>query len=149
MPEISARPTVTKEMILAAATVVAAKIDGDAETIADYYQLGMDGWELAKALDQNAYWDTSREDMEALDEVDYLVRSALTEAEKQWFADGNIQPPHPIGTRLLCFDDKSPGEITAISDYAPACYEVKPDGQDDETSGHRRWIIRFENAVAA
>jgi hypothetical protein len=149
MSEIPARPTVTAAMILAAAEVVAAKIEADAPTIAQYYCHPMDGYELAKELDKNAYWDTTREDMEALDEVESLVRSALAAAEKQWFAENGIQPPLPVGTALLCHRAKQPGTITGIYQYGPGCYEVKPDGQDDAACGNRRWIIKFEDAVAA
>lgn len=148
MSDFPTRPTVTEAMILAAAEVVAAKIDADATTIAQHYCHPMDGYELAKELDKNACWDTTREDMEALDEVESLVRSALDTAEKQWFAENNIQPPFPIGARLQCRDELQ-GEITAIYEYQPAYFEVKPDGQDDDATGSRRLLIRFEDAVAA
>jgi len=145
MNDCIARPTVTKEMILAAAEVVAAKIDADAESIADHYRHPMDGWELAKALDTYAYWDTTKDDMEALDEVEWLVRSALEKAEKEWFDSNDIQPPYPIGTTLSC-GGRGVGVITGISSRSPATYEVKPDGQDDASSGTRRWLIKFEEA---
>ena len=114
MPEIKPkRPTASKEMILAAAAVVAEKIGADAATIAEYYRLGMDGYELAKELDKYAYWDTNREDMEALDEVDSLVDDAIRKAEKDWLVDNDIQPPLPIGTQI------KEGLITGVSDYSP------------------------------
>ena len=141
MPEIKPkRPTATKEMILAAATAVAEKIGADAATIAEHYQPGMDGYELAKELDKYAYWDTSRDDMEALDEVDSLVDSAVKKAVKAWFIDNDIQPPLPIGTQI------KEGLITGVSDYSPAAYLVKETGCTDD-SRHR--LIRFENAIAA
>lgn len=148
MSDFIARPTVTNSMILSAAEVVAEKIGGDADTIARYYCHPMDGWDLAKELDKNAYWDTTRDDMEALDEVESLVRSALSAAEKQWFADNNIQPPLPVGARVQCRDDET-GTITGIYEYQPAYYEVKPDGQDDAKVNNRRYLIRFEDAVVA
>lgn len=134
------RPTATNEMILEAATVVAAKIDADAATIAQYYRVGMDGYELAKELDKYAYWDTSREDMEALDEVDFIVDRLVSQAIKDWAATNDIQPPLPVGTRI------KEGVITGIYDYSPATYRVKENGC---TNDSRSRLIRFEDAVAA
>ena len=135
------RPEADEAMILSAAQVVASKLDGaDAETIAQYYRRHMDGFELAKELDKNAYWDTTREDMEALDEMDYLVDSAECAAIKAWAAKHNPQPPHPVGARI------KQGVITGISEYSPACYEVK---EDDDDRPNRRLIIKFENAELA
>ena len=76
MSNIPPRPKADKAMILAACALVAEKINADAETIAQHYRRHMDGFELAKELDKYASWDTTRDDMEALDEVDYLVDRA-------------------------------------------------------------------------
>lgn len=141
------RPTATKEMILAAAQVVAEKIDADAETIAEHYRPGMDGYELAKELDKWAYWDTSREDMEALDEVDWLVSAAVAKAEKEWVAEHNIQPPVPVGYRVQCDVRKEVGTITGVCTRGAARYLIKPDGQDDATAGERRWLCKFEQVT--
>lgn len=141
------RPTATKEMILAAAQVVAEKIEADADTIAEHYRPGMDGYELAKELDKWACWDTSREDMEALDEVDWLVEKAVTDAEKAWVEEHNIQPPVPVGTRVRCDVRNEVGTITDIYEYRVASYLIKPDGQDDAASG--RWVCRFECVTPA
>jgi len=143
------RPTVTEEMILAAAEVVAAKIDADAATIAEHYRYGMDGYELAKELDKYAYWDTSRDDMEALDEVDWLVDAALREAEKDWVLANAIQPPFPIGARVQCNVRNKIGTITGLSEHSAATYQVKPDRQDDAATGSCRWLCKFEQVSAA
>ena len=140
MPEIPRRPSASKEIILAAAQIVAAKINADAETIAQHFRPHMDGYDLAKELDKWAGWDTTRDEMESLDEVGHLVDEAVRDAEKAWFAENDIQPPFPVGTRI------KEGMITGIYDYSPASYLVKEDGCLDD-SRHR--IIRFENAVAA
>jgi hypothetical protein len=141
MNNIPPRPVADEAMILTACTVVAEKMDGaDAETIAQHYSRHMDGFDLAKELDKYACWDTTRDDMEALDEVDHLVDRAEREAIKAWAAEHNPQPPFPIGTRI------TKGIITGFSDYSPACYEVKEDGDEHP---NRRLIIKFEHAVAA
>jgi hypothetical protein len=148
MPEVIARPAVTLEMIAAAAEIVAAKIDGDASEIAACYHHPMDGFELAKKLDAEMGWDTDRNDMDALDEVEILVSRALADAESKWLEASDIKPPLPIGSMLRCYGNQV-GTITGIYKYSAAAYEVKPDGQDDATSGNKRWIIKFEDAVAA
>lgn len=141
MQNIPPRPTADKATILEACKVVAEKLNGaDAETIAQHYRRHMDGFELAKELDKYAYWDTTREDMEALDEVDALVDRAERKAVKAWAEEHNPQPPLPIGTRI------TQGVITGIYDYEPATYRVKEDGC---TNDSRSLLIKFENAVAA
>lgn len=133
------RPTVTKEMILEAATQIAERIDGDAETIAEYYEHPMDGYQIAKELDRNAYWDLTMSDVEELDDMSGIVDSLLAKAEKQWVEENNIQPPLPIGTRI------EQGVIHSVCDYSAAKYRVKEDGC---TQDGRFLLIRFEDAVA-
>lgn len=144
MQNIPPRPRADKAMILAACTDVAAKLDGaDPETIAQYYCRGMDGFELAKELDKSAYWDTTREDMETLDEVDYLVdkaEKAEKAAIKEWAAAYDPKPPFPLGARI------SRGVIIGIYEYEPATYCVKEDGC---TNDSRSLLIKFEHAKLA
>lgn len=148
MNNIPQRPTVTQEMKFEAAKALVAEHGLDAHNandIADQYSFGMDGFELAKELDKWAYWDTSRDEMEALDDMDYRVRALLKAEEERWFADNNIQPPLPIGSKVKCHGGT--GVITEISNHAVAYYAVKPDGQDDASCGNRRYLVRFEDAV--
>jgi len=140
MSEVLKRPVATKEMILDAAMEVAVKIDADAATIAQYYHPGMDGYELAKELDKYAYWDTSRAEMEALDDMDFLVDQKVRAAVKEWATSNDIQPPLPVGTRI------KEGVITGIDDYSPATYRVKENGC---TNDSRSRLIRYEDAVSA
>lgn len=140
MSNIPPRPKADKAMILAACTVVAEKINGDADTIAQHYRRHMDGFELAKELDKYASWDTTRDDMEALDEVDYLVDRAEDLAVKAWAEEFKPEPPLPIGSRV------KQGVITRIYEYTPAMYCVKEDGCTNDT---RSLLIKFEDAVAA
>ena len=140
MNNIPPRPRADKAMILAACTVVAEKISGDAETIAQHYRRHMDGFELAKELDKYAYWNTTRDDMEALDEIDYLVDRAEELAVKAWAEEFKPEPPLPIGTRV------KEGVITRIYEHSPATYCIKEDGCTNDT---RSLLIKFEDAVAA
>lgn len=150
MSQILKRPTVTDEMKLEAAQGLVTALGWDAhnaEDIAQQYSYGMDGYELAKALDQWASWDTSREDMEELDGMQSRVYALLRAAEEQWFAENSIQPPLPIGARVVIREGV--GHITEIYKHSVATYAVKPEGQDDSTCGNRRLLIKFEDTKAA
>lgn len=134
------RPQITFEMKLEAARQVATKLDGaDAETIAKTWQPHMDGYELARELDKNYYWDLTRDEMEQLDDMGEIVNDLLSEAEKQWFEENNIQPPLPIGTRI------KEGVIAGIDKYGVARYLVKENGCIDP---NRHLLIKFEAAEA-
>ncbi len=140
------RPKFDGAMKLEAAKIVAAKmavtdIEGTAESITEEYSYPMDGFELAKKLDKWQSWDTTRDDMEALDEMDSLVSAALGQAEKEWFQRNNIEPTLAIGTRIQWRDVI--GEITGISDYGHAKYLVKP---DVSAIGAGRYLVNFEDA---
>lgn len=139
------RPTVTPELKLQAAQVIAAKLDADAQTIADHYSLGMDGYQLARELDRSAYWDCTRDDVDVLDEMDLLVADLVEQAEREWAAEHNVQPNLPIGARIKF--RHGTGEITGIYEHIPARYLVREDGYDD-SKDNRRAIVKFEDAVA-
>lgn len=144
MNQFPKRPEATEAMILAAAEVVAAKIDADAATIAQYYQHPMDGYDLAKELDKHAYWDTSREDMEALDEVESLVSDALKKEVRAWAETLDQTMILPAGVRVRCPARGETGVITGLAgSHSPACYLVCPDSDPDTTM---RWVLPYEDA---
>lgn len=139
------RPKVDKEMVLRAAQQVMP--DG-AEDIAKEYHYPMDGFELCKSLDKWQMWDSTREEMEKLDEMDFVVAKLIEDAEKEWFEKNDIKPPLEIGTVVL-LPRGGRGHITEISKFGHGKYLVKPEGQEDEASGYRRHVIAFEDAVPA
>lgn len=143
------RPTLNDEMKMNAAMVVAEKLGNPqwAAAIARNFHKWMDGYELAKELCRNEGWDVTRDEMEELDEMDSLTRDALQKAEQEWGDSNDIQPPYPLGTKLIVHGVI--GEITGVSDHSVASYLVKVDGQDDATCGNRRQIVRFEDAQLA
>ena len=101
MSNIPPRPKADKVMILAACTLVAEKINGDAETIAKHYRRHMDGFELAKELDKYASWDTTRDDMDALDEVDYgRIEAILSMGGSPWHVIAKALLPEALPTLL-------------------------------------------------
>lgn len=134
------RPKITKEMIAEAAKEVAAKVNGDADSIAKHYQHPMDGYQLARELDRHCYWDLTMSDVEELDCMSGIVDQLHREAEKKWAQENNIQPPLPISTTI------KEGVIEGICDHSAARYRVKETGCTQEG----RWLlVKFEDAVAA
>lgn len=144
--EAPPRPTITDEMVIEAARTEYPE-PGEAEAIAEHFHRHMDGYELAKELDRSAWWDCTRDDVDKLDCVSSKVERLLSEAEQAWCIAHDIQPSLPVGTRIR-LQRGGVGEITGIAGkHSPASYLVKEDGHDDEVSGHRRYIIKFEDAV--
>lgn len=97
------RPTITDEMKLAAAEVIANSMglnDDDAKIIADEYQYGNDGYDLAKKLEAAGFHISGMDDVEILDTMDDEVRARLRTAERKWFEETSPQPPFPIGTQI-------------------------------------------------
>jgi hypothetical protein len=138
------RPQVTAELIHKAAMKVGAKladrpheVDSVVDSICREYSYPMDGFELAKRLDKWESWDTTRDDMEILDELDTHVREAIDEEEKKWFAEFPMEPPLPIGAKT------TKGTIDHIYEYGPARYCIKAHGCAQDG---RFLIVKFEDA---
>lgn len=149
---IPPRPKATTEMIAAAAKAVADQHswgDNAAAAIVRQYHRNADGFALMKDLEKWESWDCERDDIERLDEVDNLVRKAVSEAERAWAADNQITPPLPIGALIELHDHPAGGRIMGVFENAPAIYKVKPVGQDDAKTGTMRRLIKFEDAVLA
>ena len=106
--------------------------------IARSWHPGMDGYELAKALESACYWDgLSLQDAEDLDSIGSVVREAEEKARKAWALEWDIQPPFPVGTAL------TRGVIAYIDKHSVAIYGVKEHGC---TQGGRYLLVRFEDA---
>lgn len=133
------RPTITHEMKLAAAKQVAKNLDGDAEVIATAYSYPMDGYQLARELDDRHYWNISASDVDELDAMDSLVRQALEQAEKEWVEREGITPKLAVGTTI------KKGVVAGVSEHSPARYKVKEHGCQQNG---RFLLIRFEDAEA-
>ena len=134
------RPKVTQELIATVAAAFCSSHGWDAsqaDDLARAYRSGMNGYELAKTLDNYHGWIPTADDVESLDNFGGEVREAHRQACIAWARDNNIQPPLPIGTMT------TRGEITDISEWDGACYEVR---QPDDQHPTRRYIVRFEDA---
>jgi len=139
MPENTPRrPTVTPEMVTAAAVCVAdmANKSEMADDIAKHWRVGIDGFQLGKELDR-AGWDITADTVAELDCMGGLVRQLHREACVVWARAHNIQPPHSIGSKI------TRGVITGVCDHESATYLVKENGCQDP---NRSLLIRFEDA---
>lgn len=157
------RPTLTREMIMEAATLIAKQVptarrgfvQDDAENelataidIADIYadlsHGSPDGYEIAKSLDNKRSWQCTLDDAEKLDSLGWLVDQRLTESEKKWVSDNNIQPPLPIGTEIMpIYGHPVKHVIFGVYDHEPARYLVKADGVEGQ------FVVKFEDVKAA
>ena len=134
------RPSVSKETILTAARKIANRVNGDgcAEDIANCYHDYIDGYELAKKLENEHCWDI---DMCMIDDLDCMhseVDSAHGKILKQWVIDDNITPPFKNETKI------KQGVIKGVYEYGSAIFKVKEYGCNVET---RHLLIKFEDAV--
>jgi hypothetical protein len=117
-------------------------VDQVAAEIAKHWHPMIDGYELAKALEQYEGWDIDAQDVEVLDLIDLkVIRRAEVAARNEWAKAWNIQPPHPIGTKV-----KTPynttGVIAGVYEHQGATYLVKEDGCKQDG---RHILIKFED----
>ena len=138
------RPKVSKELVASAAATFCAREGWDESQQDDLVRVwrsaNMDGYELAKALDNDCGWSPTAQDVDTLDGFRHEVREAHRRACIAWARDNNVQPPLPVGTMT------TRGEITGISEYDGATYLIKEIGCKDE---ERRLLVKFEDARAA
>ena len=90
-----------------------------------------------------------RATMEDLDDMQEMVERRLIKAQKVWADENSIQPPLAVGSRIKCNSRNEFGIIESVctDDRHIACYAVKPEGTGHPES--LRWIVKFENAIAA
>lgn len=136
------RPTISNELVATVAASFCTRRGWDADQAADIarvYRANMDGYELAKELDNRCGWMPTAQDVDALDSFSDRVRKAHREVCIAWARDNNVQPPLPVGAMT------TRGEITGIYKHDAACYEIRESGDQDSA---RRLIVRFEDARA-
>ena len=150
----------TDEMKLAAAKATAADLlkDGQIEAyqfddsvanLAKHGRLHIDGYALAKYLDNYCGWEIDAQMVETLDGFSWHAQHEVDVAEKAWAEATKPVPPHGIGTRVSIdsFNGPQTGTIDGIYEYGPAKYTVKIDG--DKQAGfpmNARRIVNFEDA---
>lgn len=155
---IPARPTrLTAEMKQRAAAAVVTNLiseghldeserDHAIRSIARYGQAFMDGYHLARELDRYGGWDCNLDMAETLDGWSAACDEEIKAAQKEWAEANNIQPPFPVGARVVARwgGEDHPGTIENISTYDVARYGVKRDGE----TGNWLMVVNFEDVRA-
>lgn len=100
----------------------------------------IDGYKLAKALENLCGWEPDAAMVEYLDGFSYRCITLLDAAEKQWGVENPMEPPLAIGAVVRVSDGM--GVIDHINKYKPAYYAVRVARLDDGFE-----LIRFEDAV--
>ncbi len=154
-----ARPKqLSPEMRLSAARLVVADLikegrieDASAEQyakdIAEYGRRHIDGYQLAKELDEHCYWECDLAMAETLDGFSSYARSEIEAAEKAWAERVNPSPPLAIGARVRLPRGET-GTIDEIYKYGTAKFCIAVDG--DPKAGppsHARRIVDFEDVT--
>jgi len=144
---IPPRPHATREMIRAAAQKLAAQMECSEDDLANHYYHRFDGYEFARELEKHAGWSIDRSMVDDLDQMESFVDELVREAERKWFAENDIQPPLPIGTRVFCSSRKRAGIIDAVCEHGCAQYLITPEEPTEQEKATRaRWIIKYELA---
>lgn len=152
------RPTrLTPEMRTAAARLLAKDLikadelepdefEGAVRNIAAEGREGIDGYELAKLLDDHHVgWSPTATMVDVLDSFSFYARNEIEAAEKKWFERNPVEPPVPVGSRITLSSGET-GQITGIYKHGPAKFLVAIDGDKmtgPETQGRR--IVNFED----
>ncbi|WP_072669770.1 hypothetical protein [Vibrio injensis] len=155
--QIPPRPELTDDIkkagALKAVSSMQNSIDDDdikyfAKDIANFYEYGIDPYELAKNMDvYGLCWDVDLSFVEDMEVVDRCIRAELDNAIKEWFETYKPVPPFEIGTELEVYSlstDIHGGFVDGICQHSPATYLVKMhDRAEDDTS---RRLVKFEDA---
>ncbi len=141
------RPKANEEIIRIAAGSIITQFSkpptqGDEDyyvrDILDSYHYSMDGYELAKRLDDHCGWDIDVNTVNVLDDMDHEVRNVVENREKEWAKEYNIQPTLAMNTKI------KEGVIVGIDEYHAARYKVKA---YDCVYDNRYLLIKFEDAI--
>lgn len=122
-------------------------LHGWAETVEEEADFVRDGYDLARRLEDHGV-DSDMALAEILDVAARALNFALRAKQIAWAAESQIQPPYPVGTRLVVRDWRDGdlhGTIEEIYEHGPAQYCVKLD-RDVNAKGNPRRIINFEDA---
>lgn len=106
----------------------------------------MDGYELARALEERYHWICDFAIAEVLNDLSGVARDLLLKAQKTWADTERPKPPYSINDRIKLRNSGKTGIITEIR--GPSQFLVAIDG-DPQAFGpsERRSIVNFEDAL--
>ncbi|CAN2532574.1 hypothetical+protein [Methylocapsa aurea] len=109
-----------------------------------------DGYTITRRLEDRYGWEGDLQIAEALDDFSDLRTLEMRHAQAEWAARNDVKPPFTVGSRVSFGTEmREKGEITGVSKYTPAAYEIAVDGDADAAPPHnRRRIVHFENVAA-
>ena len=111
----------------------------------------IDGYELAKELEDRCHWECDLEMANELDSFAHAASEEIRKAEKAWAAREAIVPPLPLGAhvKIKSWRETETGLIDGIYEYGAAQYLIKIDAdpEADRPSRSRR-IVNFEDVEA-
>lgn len=118
------------------------------QSLAKVAERHMDGYQIAKRLDDLEHWDCNLGMAEDLDNFAHHLDDELRQAEQDWFDRTKPQPPFPDGARVA-FGRSSTGIIDCVYEHGAAKYAVRVDGDAEaDTESRRRSIVNFEDVRA-
>ncbi len=146
------RPLISEEGKAKAAQCVAAEVckwgnnthinqSELAEHISVVFRRHMDGYEIAKKLDNRFCYDPNPEMVESLDLMQHEVDKVHQEELKKWVDKNNIKPPFEVGTEI------TEGFITGICTHSVACYLVRKHDVPEDHPNNPRLVVKFEDAA--
>jgi hypothetical protein len=135
----------TAQELADAGLIKVAEVDHFANDIATCGRPHMDGYDLAKELDERCFWACTLQWAEILDGFHYAADCAIRAAQKEWAERVSPRPPLPLNSRVTLPSGET-GEITGVYAYGAAQYEIAIDG-DPQAHGpnHSRRIVNFED----
>lgn len=117
--------------------------DASAADLAKYGSNERDGYQLAKKLDNSAYWDCDMAMAEALDNAASYFHAEIEASEREWAERNNITPPLPVGARVAARwgGEEITGTIESIASHGVAQYVIRCDGSAKKGMP----VVRFED----
>lgn len=103
----------------------------------------MDGYHLARELDDRYGWDCDMQMVEALDEFHWLLDAVHLEAEKKWAAENPREPKFSEGDTVQWHGEDA--TIHGIYDSRPQYYKVR---QGEMSGGpNSYYVVPFEDVT--
>lgn len=153
------RPVATTKTYLAAAKIIAKELEWENEDIdaiaADIVEVtgldrGMDGYEIAKNLEENGYYGLTFEDCSVLNDFSFHVEQELNKEEMFWVKDNDIQPKFKTNDFVswMFRHERKFGRIVGIHDHGCAEYLIHEFNNDGSLiKNERKIIVKFEHVT--